>query len=120
MPFFLDEEEEDAFKELFNISFGMTAASLSEMVDAEIELSGPGFARIPAGSVTEFIRGLYGRSVGLVGMRYRFIFPSDSVVVGMAVMLVNAADLGHFLEALHGSAVPEEMVIPLAEESMQL
>ncbi|MBF0272478.1 MAG: hypothetical protein HQL98_10485 [Magnetococcales bacterium] len=119
-PLLLDEVEEDAFKELFNISFGMTAATLSEMVDAEIELSVPCFSMLTEKSISDYIRHMYGMAVGLVGMRYRLVFSEGHAIPGMAVLLVRAADLGHFLDALHGGPLPESMAALVEAESMQL
>ncbi|MBF0214488.1 MAG: hypothetical protein HQM00_13170 [Magnetococcales bacterium] len=120
MSLLLDEAEEDAFTELFNISFGMTAATLSEMVDAEIELSVPCFSMLTEGSLVDTIREMYGSAVGLVGMRYRFVFSEDHAIPGMAGLLIRAADLGHFLDALHGGPVPEAYAEQVATDSMQL
>ncbi|MBF0626915.1 MAG: hypothetical protein HQL91_01700 [Magnetococcales bacterium] len=116
----LDEVEEDAFKELFNISFGMTAATLSEMVDAEIALSVPTFSMLPEKAVSEYMRQIHGVVVGLVGMRYRLIFKPGQAVPGMAVLLVRAEDLRHFIDALYGGPIPEEVAAQVEEESMQL
>ncbi|MBF0416801.1 MAG: hypothetical protein HQL86_00935 [Magnetococcales bacterium] len=120
MTLFLDEVEEDAFKELFNLSFGATAATLSEMVDAEIKLSVPSFLKLPPRSLLKQLHGLFGDSIGLVGMRYRFIFRAERELPGMAVLLVRAADLRPFLEALHGDAIPSEMIGQIEADSMQL
>lgn len=119
-PLSLNEVEEDAFKELFNLSFGTTAATLSEMVDAEIVLSVPSFSRLSPRSLLVQIHQLFGDSIGLVGMRYQFTFPSERVVPGMAVLLVRATDLCLFLEALHGDAIPVEMIGQIEADSMQL
>ncbi|MEO5347499.1 MAG: hypothetical protein H7834_14145 [Magnetococcus sp. YQC-9] len=119
-PVLLDEVEEDAFKELFNLSFGATAATLSEMVDAEIELSVPAFSRLSGRSLLMQIHRLFGSSIGLVGMDYRFIFPGEHVVPGKAVLLVRAVEIVHFLEALHGASIPEEMIPQIEQDSMQL
>ncbi|NGZ06852.1 MAG: hypothetical protein G8237_10905 [Magnetococcales bacterium] len=116
----LNDIEEDAFKEFFNISFGMTAATLSEMVDAEIVLSVPVFSMLPEQSVGHFIHELYGQAIGLVGMRYQMIFSEDHAIPGLAVLLVRADDLGHFVDALCGDAVPEEMASQMTAESMEL
>ncbi|MEO5349064.1 MAG: hypothetical protein H7836_05410 [Magnetococcus sp. YQC-3] len=116
----LNETEEDVLKELFNLSFGKTAATLSEMVDAEIALSLPCFFTLSRGAVVEHIHSLYGEAIGLVGMRYRFLFSPGQTIPGMAILLIRAAEIAHFLDALYGTHIPEEMANRVEEEAMQL
>ncbi|MEO5332166.1 MAG: hypothetical protein H7839_09095 [Magnetococcus sp. YQC-5] len=115
-----DEAEEDVLKELFNLSFGKAAATLSEMVDAEVSLSVPCFFTMSKESVAEHIHSLYGTAIGLVGMRYRLIFAPDQTIPGMALLLIRATEIAHFLDALYGTHIPEEMVTQVEEEAMQL
>ena len=116
----LGEAEEDALKELFNLSFGKAAATLSEMVDAEVSLSVPCFFSMSRESMAEHIHSLYGSAIGLVGMRYRFIFSPEQTIPGMAILLIRAAEIAHFLDALYGTHIPEERVTQVEEEAMQL
>ncbi|MEO5334942.1 MAG: hypothetical protein H7839_23255 [Magnetococcus sp. YQC-5] len=116
----LDESETDAFKELFNLSFSKAAATLSEMVDAEVTLSLPCLSMLPRPAVAEHIHSLYGTSIGLVGMRFQFEFSPDNSIHGMAVLMIRASDIGHLLDALYGSHIPDEKVAELEEEALQL
>ncbi|MBF0438239.1 MAG: hypothetical protein HQL93_03865 [Magnetococcales bacterium] len=125
--------EEDAFKELFNLSFGKVASTLSEMVDAEVTLSPPFYCSLPGSSVAEYIQSLFGAEIGLVGMRYQFEFPSDQIIDGnlfqiwpdhtidgMAVLMIRDTEMGHFLDALYGEHIPEEQLFQVEEETLQL
>ncbi|MBF0295072.1 MAG: hypothetical protein HQL96_07760 [Magnetococcales bacterium] len=115
----LNDAEEDAFLELFNLSFGKAAATLSEMVDAEVSLSLPCFALLPQADVTQLLRDLYGTSIRMVYLPHRFVFDGGEEVPGTAVLLIRAAEVTHFLEALYGTPIPEEMAMQVEEEAFR-
>lgn len=115
----LDELEEDALKELFNLSFGQAAATLSEMADTELLLSRPGFSIISSDDLVAEIKTMHGEAIGLVGMRYRFICSFDKTMPGMAVLLIRSKDMARFLDALSGEHIQEEMAAKVEQEVME-
>ncbi len=115
----LDEMEEDALRELFNLSFGRAAATLSEMVDGEISLSLPCVSLLSEEEMVRRLTDVYGSAIGMVGMRFRFVFAADRAIAGMAVLVLRAAEVVHLLDALYGGHVPEEMVTQVEGEAMQ-
>jgi chemotaxis protein CheC len=115
----LDEMEEDALRELFNLSFGRAAATLSEMVDGEIILSLPCLSLLSEAEMLHRLADVYGSAIGMVGMRFRFIFAEDRAIAGMAVLVLRAAEVAHLLDALYGGHVPEEMLTQVEGEAMQ-
>ncbi|MBF0181540.1 MAG: hypothetical protein HQM03_16075 [Magnetococcales bacterium] len=116
----LTDIEEDAFKELFNLSFGKVASTLSEMVDSEVALKVPFFCTLHGQSVSAYVQSLYGMAISLVGMRFRFVFPPDNAIAGMAVLILRGTKIGHFLDAWYGGHVPEETLAYVEEEAMPL
>ncbi|MBF0178647.1 MAG: hypothetical protein HQM03_01335 [Magnetococcales bacterium] len=115
----LDDAEEDAFLELFNLSFGKAAATLSEMVDAEVSLALPCFALLPRADVARLLRDLYGASIRMVYLPHRFVFDGGEDLPGTAVLLIRATEVTHFLEALYGTPIPEEMAMRVEEEAFR-
>ncbi|MBF0184417.1 MAG: hypothetical protein HQM06_08515 [Magnetococcales bacterium] len=115
----LDDMEEDALRELFNLSFGRAAATLSEMVDGEISLSPPCMSLLSESRLVAHLAGLYGMAIGVVGMRFRFVFSENRSIAGMAVLLIRAAEIAHLLDALYGSPLPDEVLIQVEGETMQ-
>ncbi|MBF0369694.1 MAG: chemotaxis protein CheC [Magnetococcales bacterium] len=115
----LDEMEEDALKELFNLSLGRAASTLSEMVDAEVSISVPCLDWAAPKEVAKHLGSLAGASVGLVAMPYRFEFSSEEILPGMAVLLMRYQDVGHFLDLLYGTPIPADMVDQVEVEAME-
>ncbi|MBF0125660.1 MAG: hypothetical protein HQM02_00460 [Magnetococcales bacterium] len=116
----LDEAEEDAFKELYSLSFGKAASTLSEMLDTEVFLSLPQFSMLSRQSLVEYVRSLHGSLVNLVSMPYRFVFSPDDTIPGMAVLLIRSSAVASFLEALYGTPMPEDMANIVEAEAMSL
>ncbi|WP_130470670.1 hypothetical protein [Candidatus Magnetaquicoccus inordinatus] len=115
----LDELEEDTLRELFNLSFGRAAATLSEMVDGEISLSVPCLRLLSEREIVAHLLELYGSAIGMVGMRFRFVFAESRAIAGMALLLLRAAEVAHLLDALYGNHLPDELLLQVEEETMQ-
>ncbi|MBF0348426.1 MAG: hypothetical protein HQL81_12240 [Magnetococcales bacterium] len=102
----LDELEEDAIKELFNLSLGRAVPTLSEMVDAEIEFSVPCLEMTPASSLVENIESLVGSAACLVQMGFDLVFSWRENLAGTALFLMRADSMEPMLNALYGVPVP--------------
>lgn len=114
----LNELEEDAIKEMFNLSLGQALPTLSEMVDAEIEFSTPCLETTPAKQLTQYIQSLVGESACMLHMVFRLMVTDKANLPGNAVLLLRSTSLGPFLDALFGEPVPETMVNQVCTEAL--
>ncbi|MBF0109482.1 MAG: hypothetical protein HQL76_09920 [Magnetococcales bacterium] len=105
----LDELEEDAIREMFNLSLGHAVPTLSEMVDAEIEFSPPCIEMTAAQRLIENIEQLVGSAACLVQMGFKLILARTEEVAGTALLLLRGESVAPLLDALYGEHVPESM-----------
>ncbi|MBF0435171.1 MAG: hypothetical protein HQL77_07345 [Magnetococcales bacterium] len=114
----LTEFEEDAIKEMFNLSLGNALPTLSEMVDAEIEFSTPCLETTPAKQLTQTITSMVGESACLLHMVFRLMMTNKADLPGNAVLLLRADSLGPFLDALYGEPVPQALQDQVCAEAL--
>ncbi|MBF8271210.1 MAG: cheC-like family protein [Magnetococcales bacterium] len=113
----LNELEEDAIKEIFNLSLGHAIPTLSEMVDAEIEFFPPGIEMTPANHLANTIEKLMGSAVCLVHMGFDLVFTEKANITGTAILLLRSGVVEPLLDALYGEHVPETMQNHVCQET---
>lgn len=114
----LDDIEEDAIKEIFNVSLGHAIPTLSEMVDAEIVFGIPCLEITPTHHLIDHISELVGSSVCVVHMDFDLTFNHRADIPGKAFLLFRADATPPLLDALYGEHVPEAMQNQVCQETI--
>ncbi|MBF0422536.1 MAG: hypothetical protein HQL73_06045 [Magnetococcales bacterium] len=113
----LDELEEDAIKEMFNLSLGHALPTLSEMIDAEIEFSTPCLEVTPTRELIQYLEGLVGESACVVHMAFDLLLTQRGRLLGNTLLLLRTEVLSPFLDALYGEHVPETLQGAVCEDA---
>jgi chemotaxis protein CheC len=108
----VSELQRDALSEIFNIGVGRAAASLSQIVHDEIELSAPNVLFLPPGEVQETLNTREMTHMSLVSQDFRgpfdaramLLFPENNALVIVTHML--------------GELVPPDQLSEMEQEAM--
>src|SRR5580692_8080529 len=82
----VNEDQTDALTELINISFGLTAAKLSEITGQRVQMTPPGLTIQPMSNLKGKLGSLVAGPVTSVCQDF------TSAVCGSAVLMLNSAD----------------------------
>lgn len=102
-----EEWEQDALKELFNMSLGRGVAALSEMVDDEIAISVPQIHAVDRTHLLQRLNLRVQSGDNIVGMPFRLEF-DRTPIEGLALISFPQQDSLSILEALVGRPIPPE------------
>ena len=108
----LDQIEQDALKELFNLGMGRAADSLSKMLGGEILLSIPYLAVLPPEDAAKLIQQANVDSVSAI--RQTFTGPFD----GTAMLIFPESNSLELVRTLVGEDLPLEHLGELEQESL--
>lgn len=108
----LDQFEQDALKELFNLGMGRAADSLSRMLGGEILLSIPYLAVLPPKEAAELIQQANVDTVSAI--RQAFTGPFD----GTAMLIFPESNSLELVRTLVGDSLPLEHLGELEQESL--
>ncbi|MEO5339830.1 MAG: hypothetical protein H7837_04835 [Magnetococcus sp. MYC-9] len=110
--FYLNELEEDALKEFFNMGLGMAAASLSQMVNNEVLLSLPQLRVVPYEEASLMLAP--NRDEKLVAIRQ--IFKGE--LSGTALLIFPGAESLELVRTLLNEQMPLEVLMELEQETL--
>ncbi len=108
----LDELEEDALKEFFNMGLGMAADSLSQMVDNEVLLSLPQLAMVSYQDAVGMLPHKPGEK--LVAIRQNF----HGELTGTSLLLFPGAESLELVRTLLGEKMPLTALTELEQETL--
>lgn len=108
----LSEMQHDALVEIFNISIGRAAATMSRMVNEEITLSVPSFNLMNRRAAAEFLDGGSARRICGVSQTFEGSFNADAIL-----MFPEEKSL-EIVRMMVGEAVPLEALSELEQEAL--
>lgn len=111
MPEILNELEQDAVAEVFNIGISRAAASLSEMVNREVLLSVPSLAMT---TIEEARRAIDERLGDVSGVLESF----DGSVAGNALLIFPQNRTEELLRLLFPGDISDEMLIEMEDDAL--
>lgn len=114
----LAELEQDILKEIFNMGLGQAASTLSEMVDAEVDINVPRLKVLDADGLTALVEGHVSGGAGLAGMRFQLDFAEGDAMNGAALFAVARDSERVLVNALFGEPVPPELFSQVEEKVM--
>ncbi|MBF0609974.1 MAG: hypothetical protein G8345_06915 [Magnetococcales bacterium] len=117
---YLEPAQEDAIKELFNISIGQVIATLSSMLDAEISFSVPEFQMVDTVALQQWLMECTTGERDVVVMPYGLRFADDqNTLGGLAMLVVPKPSLSPLLNLLWGEEATRENFLARQRETFQ-
>ncbi|MBF0369689.1 MAG: hypothetical protein HQL52_09560 [Magnetococcales bacterium] len=110
--FKLNELEEDALKEFFNMGLGMAADSLSQMVDNEVLLSLPQLKVVPYEEAVQML--VENEEEKLVAVRQNF----QGELAGTALLIFPGAESLELVRTLLNEEMPLEVLTEIEQETL--